>query len=115
MEVGDQRSEVRGRGSATLASLLLRALLWLPVAALMTVLCLRFGMRAVGVRDDIPLPGLVYALTNPLVAPFYRFFPADTRLDYPVMEAASLAAAGVVLAIALAAYVVWLLASARDY
>jgi hypothetical protein len=68
-------------------------------------------MRAVGVRDDIPLPSLVYALTDSLVKPFYRFFPADTRLDYPVMEAASLVAAGTVLAIALAAYMVWLFVS----
>lgn len=109
MQVGEQRPVTRGRGSATLASRLLWGLLWLPVSALVTMLCLRFGMRAVGVRDDIPLPSLVYALTDPLVAPFYPFFLADTRLDYPVVEAASLVAAGVVLAIALALYVAWLL------
>jgi hypothetical protein len=71
-------------------------------------------MRAVGVRDDIPIPSLVYALTGPLVDPFYRFFPADARLDYPVVEVASLVAAGVVLAIALLIYMVGLLIARGD-
>jgi hypothetical protein len=55
----------------------------------------------------------VYALTAPLVQPFYRFFPLPTpygdRFDIAVVETASLAAAGAVLAVALAVYAVWLL------
>ena len=85
------------------------AVLWLVVAVLVTLLALRFGMRAVGVRDDIPFPGFVYSLTAPLVAPFYRFFPASERFDAPAVEAAALVAAGTALALGLGVYVVGLL------
>ena len=113
MGIGDQGSGIRRRGSGVSAQRLASLLLWLPAAVIVTMLCLRFGMRAVGVRDDIPFPSFVYALTGPLVDPFYRFFPADTRLDYRVVEVASMVAAGVILAIALALYVVGLLLSTR--
>ncbi len=114
MGIGDQGSRTRGRGSGASAPRLVWLLLWLPVAVIVTMLCLRFGMRAVGVRDDIPFPSLVYAVTSPLVTPFYRFFPSDARLDYPVVEVASLVAAGAVLAVALAVYVVGLLIARGD-
>lgn len=83
--------------------------LWTLTAIAVSVLTLRFAMRALGVRDDIPLPGLVYSLTAPVVEPFYRFFPLDARFDYHAVEVASLAAAGSVLALALGVYVVALL------
>ena len=79
------------------------------VAVLVTALGLRFAMRAVGVRGDVPFPGVVYSVTAPLVAPFYGLFPlGDARFDHPVIEVASLVAAGVVVAIALVVYAVWL-------
>src|SRR5438067_2414353 len=82
---------------------------WVVVAALVTALGLRFAMRAVGVRGDVPFPGVVYSLTAPLVAPFYGLFPlGDARFDHPVIEVASLVAAGVVVAVALVGYAVWL-------
>src|SRR5437867_5826922 len=84
--------------------------LWLVSALVVTALGLRFAMRALGVRDDIPFPGLVYSLTAPLVQPFYRYFPAPERFDYHVVEGASLVAAGVALVLALIIYVAGLLA-----
>src|SRR5438874_10970411 len=84
--------------------------LWLVSALLVTALGLRFAMRALGVRDDIPFPGLVYSLTAPLVQPFYRYFPAPERFDYHTTEAASLLAAGIALALTLTIYVVGLFA-----
>jgi uncharacterized protein YggT (Ycf19 family) len=89
---------------------------WLATAALVIALALRFTMRALGVRDDIPFPGVVYSVTAPLVEPFYRFFPpGNARLDYPALEVASLVAAGVVIALGLGVYVVGLLLTAgRD-
>ena len=69
------------------------------------LLLLRFGMRALGVRPDVPFPGFVYGLTAPLVQPFYRFFPAGERFDQAVIEFASVAAAGLVFAVALGVYV----------
>ena len=89
----------------------LNTLLWLATGLVVMLLALRFGMRAVGVRDDIPLPGSIYSLTAPLVQPFYRLFPAPERFDYYAIEAASLAAAGSVVAAALALYVALLLLS----
>ena len=78
------------------------AIWWVVVAALVTALGLRFAMRAVGVRGDVPFPGVVYSVTAPLVAPFYGLFPlGDARFDHPVIEVASLVAAGVIVAIAL--------------
>jgi hypothetical protein len=84
-------------------------LLWLALGSVLMLLGLRFAMRAVGVRPDVTLPGLVYSITEPLVAPFYRFFPPADRYDYPVMEPASLAATGCVMACGLLVYVVALL------
>jgi uncharacterized protein YggT (Ycf19 family) len=81
----------------------------LAAAILVTALALRFAMRALGVRDDIPFPGLLYSLTAPVVQPFYRFFPLNARFDYHAVELASLAAAGSVLAVALVLYIVILL------
>lgn len=74
---------------------------------------MRFGMRALGVRPDIPFPALVYSLTAPLAQPFYRFFPAGERFDQGVVEVASLAAVGVVLVMALVVYVVGLMVSTK--
>jgi hypothetical protein len=92
--------------------------LYAGAASLITLLLLRFGMRALGVRPDIAFPGFVYALTAPLVQPFYRFFllppPYGERFDIAVVETASLAAAGAVFAVALAGFVVWLLLFRRD-
>ena len=86
---------------------------WLIVAVVAAMLLMRFGLRAVGVRDELPVPSAVYALTNPLVEPFYRYFPLqDARFDYHVVEAASLAAAGVVVAVGLALYAIALLLTA---
>lgn len=76
---------------------------------LVTVLALRFGMRLLGVRYDVPLPGAVYMLTDPLVQPFYRWFPAPERFDYYALEWAALVAAGAVTAAALVVYVAGLL------
>jgi uncharacterized protein YggT (Ycf19 family) len=83
--------------------------LWAATAVVVSALALRFAMRALGVRDDVPLPGLIYSLTAPLVQPFYRFFPLDARFDYRATEAASLAAAGAVLGLALGVYVIGLM------
>jgi uncharacterized protein YggT (Ycf19 family) len=85
--------------------------LWAVTGAVVTLLALRFGMRLVGVRGDVPLPGAIYALTSPLVEPFYRAFPASDRFDYPTMEVASLVAAGVVIGAAVVIYAVGLLVS----
>ena len=75
---------------------------------------MRFAMRAIGVRDDIPVPRLVYSFTAPLVEPFYKYFPASERFDIRVIEAASLAAAGAVIALVLAVYVIELLTLGGD-
>ena len=92
--------------------------LWTGAAILVTLLLLRFGMRALGVRPDVPFPGLIYSLTAPLVQPFYRYFPLPTpygeRFDIAVVETASLAAAGAVLLAALAIYVLGLMLFSRD-
>ncbi|MBF6613517.1 MAG: hypothetical protein IVW55_10355 [Chloroflexi bacterium] len=85
------------------------SILWYTTAALVTALVMRFAMRALGVRDDIPFPHLIYSLTTPLVQPFYLFFPVSDRFDYHAVEAASLAAAGVVLALAVGLYLLGLL------
>ena len=77
-------------------------LLWLVSSLLVIALLMRFAMRALGVRDDIPFPGLVYALTMPFVQPLYRFFPASLRFDYYAVEVASLVAAGLIAAVAIA-------------
>src|SRR3954454_16737081 len=79
--------------------------LWLLAAVAVTLLGLRVGMHALGVRDDVPLPGLVYRVTEPPVSSFYRFFPSDLRLDYHGFEVAALAAAGAVAGVALLVYV----------
>jgi hypothetical protein len=61
------------------------------------------------VRYDIPVAEAVYTITNPIVQPFYRWFPAPERFDYYAVEWASVAAAGVVIAVALLVYVLGLL------
>lgn len=85
------------------------SVLWLVAALPITLLALRFGMRLLGVRYDTPLPGAVYTITDPLVRPFYRWFPAPERFDYYAVEWASLVAAGVVIGVALLLYTVGLL------
>lgn len=95
-------------------SKLITNVLWWSVGLLLTALALRFGMRAVGVRGDTPLPGLVYALTTPLVEPFSSFAPIPERFDYAAFEAASLLAVGAVLGTALGLYVVGLLLLGRN-
>jgi hypothetical protein len=114
-------TEMNGRRSmrlntiARLSSFVLSPsfVLWTGAALIVSLLLLRFGMRALGVRPDIVIPGFVYGLTDPLVLPFYRFFPLPApygaRFDTPVIETASLGAAGVVCAAALAIYLVGLL------
>jgi hypothetical protein len=87
----------------------IRILFWSVTALTVTLLALRFGMRLLGVRPDIPFPGFVYAITAPLVQPFYRFFPVSERFDYYAAEWASLLGAGCVLATALLLYVTVLL------
>jgi uncharacterized protein YggT (Ycf19 family) len=92
-------------------------LLWVVAGLLATLFCLRFGMRALGVRPDTPLPGSLYFLTAPLVQPFYRLFPVTDRYDrydLPVVEVAALAAAGSVLGVALLLYVFGLTLFARE-
>lgn len=84
-------------------------LVWGVTALIVTLLGLRFSMRLLGVRQDIPFPSIVYGVTAPLAGRFYPFFPANERFDYPAVEVASLAAAGVVIAVALLIYVVGLL------
>jgi hypothetical protein len=76
------------------------------------MLVLRFGMRAVGVRPDVPLPSFVYGVTSDFVAPFYRYFPADARFDRSSLEVAALAAAGAIFLAAVGAYLIGLLLSA---
>jgi uncharacterized protein YggT (Ycf19 family) len=83
------------------------AILWLTTATVMVTLGLRFAMRAIGVRGDVPFPALIYSLTAPVVEPFYGYFPTSERFDFKAVEVASLAAAGVVFA---AAGVIYLLA-----
>src|SRR5437868_482577 len=91
-------------------SKLISAAWWLILAAVVILLLARFGMRAVGVRDELPVPSTVYALTQPVVEPLYRYFPVgEARFDYHVVEAASLAAAGVVVALGVGVYAVGLL------
>ena len=85
------------------------ALLWLTTAAVVAALALRFAMRAIGVRDDLPFPTLLYSRTAPLVEPFYRYFPAPERFDFRAVEVATLTAAGVVIALALGVYTFGLL------
>ncbi|MEO6457635.1 MAG: hypothetical protein ABIO92_05105 [Chloroflexia bacterium] len=87
----------------------LSLLLWTITGITVTALSLRFGMRAVGIREDIPLPGRIYTLTAPMVEPLYGIFPVSDRFDYPAIEFASLAAVGAVLTLALLVYVLGLI------
>src|SRR5690348_16842239 len=82
---------------------------WLLVGVPAVTLMLRFGMRAVGVRSDVPLPSFVYWVTTWLVTPFYRFFPADARFDRSALEVAALAAAGSLFLAAVVIYVLFVL------
>ena len=86
-------------------------LLWVATGLVVTLLGLRFGMRLVGVRGDVPFPGAVYSITAPLVERFYPAFPASDRFDFPAVEVASLAAMGVVIGAAVALYSLGLVAS----
>ena len=86
--------------------------LWVVTGTVVTLLALRFGMRFIGVRGDVPVPGAVYAITSPLITPFYGAFPASGRFDSPTVEMASLVAAGVVVGTAVVIYAVGLLVSA---
>lgn len=87
-------------------------LLWAGVAVAAGLFLLRFGMRALGVLPDLPVPGAVYSLTAPWVERLYGVLPPTSqRFDQAAIEAASLAAAGAVVALGLAAYVLALLAS----
>jgi hypothetical protein len=86
--------------------------LWVVTGTVVTLLGLRFGMRLIGVRGDVPLPGAIYAITLPLVERFYAAFPVSDRFDYPAVEVASLVAAGVVVGAAVVVYAVGLLVSA---
>ena len=91
--------------------------LWVVAALAATLFCLRFAMRALGVRPDIPLPGMLYSLTTPFVQPFYNLFPITDRYDrydLPVVEVAALAVAGSVLGLALVVYVFGLMLFARE-
>lgn len=106
------RLSVRGSRAFARVVELASRLLWVVAGLAATLFCLRFGMRALGVRPDIPLPGSLYSLTAPWVQPFYRLFPITDRYDrydLPVVEVASLAAAGSVLGVALLVYVVGLM------
>ncbi len=80
-----------------------------------TLLLLRFGMRALGVRPDVAFPGFIYGLTAPIVQPFYSFFPLPApygeRFDIAVVETASLAAVGFVTVVTLAIFVIGLIFS----
>jgi hypothetical protein len=84
---------------------------WLLVGVPVVALMLRFGMRATGVRPDVPLPSFVYGVTSQVVTPFYSFFPADARFDRSALEVAALAAAGSIFLAAVGAYVIGLLAA----
>jgi hypothetical protein len=87
-------------------------LLWVGVAVTAGLFLLRFGMRALGVLPDLPVPGAVYTLTAPAVERLYSLLPPTSqRFDQAAIEAASLAAAGAVVALGLAAYVLAMLAT----
>lgn len=82
---------------------------WLLVGVPAVALMLRFGMRAVGVRSDVPLPSFVYGMTAWVVTPFYRYFPADARFDRSSLEVAALAAAGAIFLATVGLYVLFVL------
>jgi hypothetical protein len=86
--------------------------LWIVTGTILTLLGLRFGMRLIGVRGDVPLPGAIYAITAPIVERFYSAFPVSDRFDYPAVEVASLVAAGVVVGAVAVVYAVGLVMSA---
>jgi hypothetical protein len=116
MEILDSQQHIRNPSTARKLSSairnpqsIIRILLWGVTALVVTLLALRFSMRLLGVRPDLPFPGFVYSVTAPIVQPFYRFFPVSDRFDYYAAEWASLLAAGCVLAAALLLYVTTLL------
>src|SRR3954447_7770215 len=96
--VGDRRSGIRTSpgGFSVPNPRSLALILWLIPGLLISLLCMRFLMRALGVREDIPFPGFVYDVTTPLVSPFYRYFPVSPRFDVNAVEIASLAAVATV-------------------
>ena len=86
-------------------------LLWVAVAVVAGLFLLRFAMRALGVLPDLPLPGVVYTVSTPAVERLYGVLPPTSqRFDQAAIEVASLVAAGAVVALGLAAYVLALLA-----
>jgi hypothetical protein len=87
---------------------------WLLVGVPVVTLMLRFGMRAVGVRPDVPLPSFVYGVTTWLVTPFYRFFPADVRFDRSALEVAALTASGSIFLAAVAIYLLFVLVFGKN-
>jgi hypothetical protein len=107
--LGNSPTTLRGLYAIRNPQSAIRILLWSVTALVVTLLALRFGMRLLGIRPDIPFPGFVYSLTASIVQPFYRFFPVSDRFDYYAAEWAALLAAGCVLAGALLLYVTALL------
>jgi hypothetical protein len=86
-------------------------LLWAAVAVVAGLFLLRFGMRALGVLPDLPVPELVYTMSAPWVERLYGMLPPTSqRFDQAAIEVASLAAAGGVVALGLVTYVLALLA-----
>jgi hypothetical protein len=79
---------------------------WLIVGLPVVALLLRFAMRALGVRPDVPFPGFIYSVTAPIVEPFYRFAANNPRFDTSIVEPASLLAAGTVFLVAVFAYLI---------
>ena len=79
---------------------------WTLVGAPVVALLLRFGMRSLGVRENVPLPGFIYWATDRIVSPFYSYFPADARFDRGSMEVATLAAVGAIFLVAVVVCVV---------
>lgn len=79
---------------------------WLIVGLPIVALLLRFVMRALGVRPDVPFPGMIYSLTAPLVEPFYRFLPNNPHFDTGALEPASLLAAIAVFVVAVFVYLI---------
>jgi hypothetical protein len=88
---------------------------WTVVGVPVVALLLRFGMRALGVRENVPFPGFIYWATDRIVSPFYHYFPADARVDRGSIEVATLAAAGAIFLVAIAAYLIglWLTSALR--
>jgi hypothetical protein len=79
---------------------------WTLVGVPVVALLLRFGMRALGVRENVPFPSFIYWATDRLISSFYHYFPADARFDKGSIEMATLAAAGAIFLVAVVVCVV---------